>query len=192
MEGILGALYVSDNCTLEGAEKFFETAFKPFFDEFVTLEMLARHAADAVLEMLNRLGCRQYSRVHNVVNGVHSCKSESVVSRFHRILLKCSSRLAWEHTLRGQGCKFGRGGAKSERKMPADADGEAKILEGRVQLLDHSAEWGNQARPEEKINLFVCLSVGENASLFLGPGSGIRLCRGIHHAYGVWGIAYSW
>ena len=76
MEGILGALYVSDNCTLEGTEKFFNKVFKPFFDEFVTFEMLARHAADAVLEMLNRLGCRQYSRVHNVENGVHSCKSE--------------------------------------------------------------------------------------------------------------------
>ena len=76
MEGILGALYVSDNCTLEGAEKFFSKIFKPFFDEFVTFEMLVRHAADAVLEMLNRLGCRQYSNVHNVENGMHSCKSE--------------------------------------------------------------------------------------------------------------------
>ena len=77
MEGILGALYISDNCTLEGAENFFSRVFKPFFDEFVTFETLARHAADAVLEMLNQLGCRQYSRVHHVDDGVHSCKSES-------------------------------------------------------------------------------------------------------------------
>ena len=76
MEGIIGALYVSDNCTLEGVEKFFNKVFKPFFDEFVTFEMLVRHATDAVLEMLNRLGCQQYSNVHNVENGVHACKSE--------------------------------------------------------------------------------------------------------------------
>ena len=67
-----GALYVSDNCTLEGTEKLFSGVFKPFFDEFVTFEMLARHASDAVLEMSNRLGCRQYSRVHDVESGAHS------------------------------------------------------------------------------------------------------------------------
>ena len=87
MEGILGALYISDNFTLEGTERFFNKVFKPFFDEFVTFEMLARHAADAVLEMLNRLGCRQYSRVHNVENGVHSCKSECTLSQPHRVVL---------------------------------------------------------------------------------------------------------
>jgi len=106
MEGILGALYVSDNCTLEGTEKFFSKVFKPFFDEFVTFEMLAHHAADAVLEMLNRLGCRQYSRVHNVENGVHSCKSESALSQSARIPLKHKSRLAWEYALRSPGHQF--------------------------------------------------------------------------------------
>ena len=76
MEGMVGALYVSDNCTLEGTEKFFNQVFRPFFDEFVTFEMLAYHAAEAVLEILNRLGCRQCSSVHDLENGVHSCKSE--------------------------------------------------------------------------------------------------------------------
>jgi len=74
MESILGALYFSGNCTLDGAEKFYDNVFKPFFDEFVTFEMLVRHAVDAVLEMLKRLGCRQYSSVHDVQNGVHVCK----------------------------------------------------------------------------------------------------------------------
>jgi hypothetical protein len=122
MEGILGALYVSDNCTLEGAEKFFDRVFRPFFDEFVTFEMLARHAADAVLEMLNRLGCRQYSRVHDVENGVHSCKSESALSQFYHIVLKRNSRLAREHALRSQGRQFGRSDAEGERKVLADVD----------------------------------------------------------------------
>ena|SRR5579872_5185957 len=99
MEGILGALYISDNCALEGAEKFFDKVFKPFYDEFITFEALVRHAADAVLEMLNRLGCRQYSSVRNVENGVHSCKSEILLSWVHHIVLRRNSRLAWEHTL---------------------------------------------------------------------------------------------
>ena len=99
MEGILGALYVSDNCTLEGTERFFNRVFKPFFDKFVTFEMLAHHAADAVLEMLDRLGCQQYSRVHDVRNGVHSCKSESALSRSHHAVLKRNSHLAREHAL---------------------------------------------------------------------------------------------
>ena len=77
MEGILGALYVSDDCTLRGAEEFFNKVFKPFFDEFVTFGMLARHAFDGVLEMLRRLGCREYSSIHKVENGVNSCKSEN-------------------------------------------------------------------------------------------------------------------
>ena len=99
MEGILGALYVSDSCTLEGAEKFFDRVFKPFFDQFVTFEMLARHAADAVLEMLNQLGCQQYSRVHNFENGVHSCKRKSALSQPRCIPLKSDSYLAREHLL---------------------------------------------------------------------------------------------
>jgi len=99
MEGVLGALYVSENCTLEGAEKFFNRVFRPFFDQFVTFEMLARHAADAVLEMLNRLGCRQYSRVHNLENGVHSCKRESTLPQSRCVVLKSNSCLAREHVL---------------------------------------------------------------------------------------------
>ena len=180
MEGILGALYVSDNCALEGAEKFFTRVFTPFFDEFVTFEMLARHAGDAVLEMLNRLGCRQYSRVHNFENGVHSCKRESALSRYHCIILRYNSGVARKHLLRSQGRQFGRGDAKGERKVFADLDGEAETLEGRVQLSDRATNWGNQTRPEAEISLFAGLSVEKNASLFLGPGGGIRLYSGIH------------
>ena len=132
MEGILGALYISDNCTLEGVEKFFNRVFKPFFDQFVTFEMLARHAADAVLEMLNRLGCRQYSRTHNFENGVHSCKRESALSQPRCAPLKSDSYLAREHLLRSQGRQFRRGNAKGERKMLANIGGEAETLEGRV------------------------------------------------------------
>lgn len=167
MEGILGALYVSDNCTLEGAEKFFNRVFKPFFDQFVTFETLARHAADAVLEMLNRLGCQQYSRVHNFENGTHSCKRKSALSQPCCVPLKSDSHLAREHLLRSQGYQFGRSDAKDERKVLANIDGEAETLEGRVQLPYHPSHWGIQGRSEEKINVFVGLSVDKNGSLFL-------------------------
>ena len=132
MEGILGALYVSDNCTLQGAEEFFNKVFKPFFDEFVTFEMLVRHAADAVLEMLHRLGCREYSSVHNVENGVHSYKSGPSFSWSSHIVLKRNSRLAREDTLRSQRRQFGRSDTKDERKVLANIDGEAQTLEGHV------------------------------------------------------------
>lgn len=93
MEGLLEALYVSDNCNLDGAERFFDNVFKPFFDEFVTFEMVVRRAADAVLEVLNRLGCRQYSSVHGIQNGMHWCKSKSSLLRFHHI---CSNvQVVW-------------------------------------------------------------------------------------------------
>jgi len=172
MEGILGALYVSDNCALEGTEKFFSQVFRPFFDEFVTFEMLARHAADAVLEMLNRLGCRQYSRSHTVENGVHSCKSECYLPVPPRHT-KRNSRLAREHALRSQGRQFGRGDAKGERKVLADIDGEAKTPEGRVQLPNRATNRGDQAWSEEKINLFVCVSVGRTLVYFLDLGAGL-------------------
>jgi hypothetical protein len=187
MEGVLGALYVSDNCTLEGAEKFFNRVFRPFFDQFVTFEMLARHAADAVLEMLNRLGCRQYSRVHNLENGVHSCKRESALVQSHCVVLNSNSCLAREHVLRSQRRQFGRSDAKGERKVLADIDGKAEAPKGRVQLFDHAAHWRTKARPEENINLFASLSVDKNASLFLGPGSRIKLCHDIYSVLRVGG-----
>lgn len=187
MEGILGALYISDNCTLEGAEKFFNRVFKPFFDQFVTFEMLARHAADAVLEMLDRLGCRQYSRAHNFGNGVHSCKRESALFQPRCVPLKGDSYLAREHLLRSQGHQFGRSDAKDERKMLANIDGEAETLEGRVQLSHHPNGWGDQSRSEEKINLFAGLSVDKNGSLFLRPKRGVRLYRGVYSVLPVLG-----
>jgi hypothetical protein len=128
MEGILGALYVSDNCTLQGAEEFFNKVFKPFFDEFVAFETLARHATDAVLEMLRQLGCREYSSVRNVENGVHSCKSEPSFFLSDHFSLKRNSHLAREHSLRSQTRQFGRSNTKGERKVLADVDGKTQAL----------------------------------------------------------------
>ena len=66
--------------------------------------------------------------------------------------------------------------------MLADIDGEAKTLEGRVPLSDHTTHRGEQTQPEEKIKLFVDISMEKNTSLFLGPRNEIRL---YHGTYGV-------
>ena len=71
--------------------------------------------------------------------------------------------------------------------MLADIDGEAETSEGRVQLFDHTARQGTHSQSEEKINLFVSLSVDKNASLFLGSMNGIRLYRDVYSLLRVWG-----
>jgi len=55
----------------------------------------------------------------------------------------------------------------------ADTDGEAKTLEGRVQLSDRTADWGNQTRSEEEMNLFAGLSVEKRLVYFLDLGAGL-------------------
>ena len=76
--------------------------------------------------------------------------------------------------------------------MLAGIDGEAETSKGRMRLFDHAAHQGIQTRPEEKINLFVSLSVDKNASLFLGPRSGIDSTVR-HSVLRVWGsVTHSW
>ena len=55
-----------------------------------------RHPAGAALEMLNWLGGpgQQYSRVHDVESGVHSCKGKHALFNFDSIVLKSKSRPA--------------------------------------------------------------------------------------------------
>ena len=101
----------------------------------------------------------------------------SRLSQSRRVVLKSNSCLAREHILRSQRHKPGRSDAKGEREVLADIDREAETSKGRMQLFGHAAHRGIQTRSEEKINLFVSLSVDKNASLFLGPRSGIRLYR---------------
>ena len=57
--------------------------------------------------------------------------------------------------------------------MLADFDREAETLEGRMQLSDHATRRGNQARSEEKINLFVGLPVEKTLVYFLDLGAGL-------------------
>ena len=111
-----------------------------------------RHPAGAALEMLNWLGGQQYSRVHDVESGVHSCKGKHALFNFDSIVLKLKSRLAQnrEYTLRGRGCKFERSGAKGKQKVFADIDGEARILGGRVSLPRHTTQRGNELGRKSK------------------------------------------
>ena len=147
MEGILGAIYVSDNCALNGTEKFFGRVFKPFFDEFATFGMLARHAADAVLEMLNRLGCRQHSRVHDVESGAHSYESKSALSHSHHTALKRNSRLARKHALR-----------VSEKHLQILTE-KLKLLGTRVIVLPRNRNSPGESSSVRSGNESICLCI---------------------------------
>ncbi|KAG8218739.1 hypothetical protein J3R82DRAFT_4409 [Butyriboletus roseoflavus] len=60
VESIIGALYVSDGFTLDGAEKFFKTVLKPFYDRHITLKTLSHHPTKILFELLQSHGCQQF------------------------------------------------------------------------------------------------------------------------------------
>ena len=69
--------------------------------------------------------------------------------------------------------------------MQRESEKCLEILTGKPKFLRDACNClttqhrGNQTRPEEETDLFSCVSTEGNASLFLGPRSGIRLFRGI-------------
>jgi endoribonuclease Dicer len=76
MEAILGALYVSENCNLVGAEKFFDDVFKPFYETYITFKSLSRHATNTVLELLQKRRCNQYRLLKHDRNGQTLCRGK--------------------------------------------------------------------------------------------------------------------
>lgn len=63
MESIIGALYVSDGFTLDGAQKFFERVLEPFYDRYITLKTLSHHPTKILFELLQSHGCQQFELV---------------------------------------------------------------------------------------------------------------------------------
>jgi len=63
VESIIGALYVSDGFTLDGAEKFFERVLGPFYDRYITLKTLSHHPTKILFELLQSHGCQQFELV---------------------------------------------------------------------------------------------------------------------------------
>jgi len=63
VESIIGALYVSDGFTLDGAENFFKKVLKPFYDRYITLKTLSHHPTKVLFELLQSHGCHQFELV---------------------------------------------------------------------------------------------------------------------------------
>ena len=63
MESIIGALYVSDGFTLDGADKFFKRVLMPFYDRHITLKTLSHHPTKVLFELLQSHGCQQFELV---------------------------------------------------------------------------------------------------------------------------------
>ncbi|KIJ70179.1 hypothetical protein HYDPIDRAFT_78543 [Hydnomerulius pinastri MD-312] len=60
VESIIGALYVSDGFTSDGAEAFYNKALKPFYDRHITLKTLSHHPTKVLFELLQAHGCQQF------------------------------------------------------------------------------------------------------------------------------------
>ncbi|KAK7049611.1 Dicer-like protein 1 [Paramarasmius palmivorus] len=60
VESIIGAIYLSDDFTPTGAEKFFELVLKPFYDKHISLQTLSHHPTKVLLELVQGKGCHQF------------------------------------------------------------------------------------------------------------------------------------
>lgn len=77
MEATLGALYICDDCSLVGAEKFFDRVFKPFYGTHITFKSLSLHATNTVLELFQKKRCKQYRFLKELQGNRTRCRGES-------------------------------------------------------------------------------------------------------------------
>lgn len=63
MESVIGAIYVSDGFTLDGADNFFKKVLQPFYDRHITLKTLSHHPTKILFELLQSHGCQQFELV---------------------------------------------------------------------------------------------------------------------------------
>ncbi|KAF8138575.1 hypothetical protein EV363DRAFT_1394017 [Boletus edulis] len=84
VESIIGALYVSDGFTLDGAEKFFNQILEPFYDRHITLKTLSHHPTKILFELLQSHGCQQFELVKERGDSTHETRCDCVI---HQITL---------------------------------------------------------------------------------------------------------
>ncbi|KAH9999338.1 hypothetical protein BJV77DRAFT_1058384 [Russula vinacea] len=60
VESVIGAIFVSDNFSLDGAQSFFDKILKPFYDKHITLRTLSHHPTKTLFEVLQAHGCQQF------------------------------------------------------------------------------------------------------------------------------------
>ena len=60
VESVIGAIFISDNFSLKGAQSFFDKILKPFYDKHITLRTLSHHPTKTLFEVLQAHGCQQF------------------------------------------------------------------------------------------------------------------------------------
>ncbi|KAI0307339.1 hypothetical protein B0F90DRAFT_1622768 [Multifurca ochricompacta] len=60
VESVIGAIFISDNFSPDGAQRFFDKILKPFYDKHITLRTLTHHPTKTLFEVLQAHGCRQF------------------------------------------------------------------------------------------------------------------------------------
>ncbi|KAJ7781333.1 hypothetical protein B0H16DRAFT_1658943 [Mycena metata] len=59
VESVIGAIYVSDNFTPIGAEAFFESVLKPFYDKHITFKTITHHPTKTLFELIQAQRCQK-------------------------------------------------------------------------------------------------------------------------------------
>ncbi|KAF5369839.1 hypothetical protein D9758_001134 [Tetrapyrgos nigripes] len=59
VESIIGALFLSDNFSPDGAENFFTNVLRPFYEKHIRLQTLSHHPSKVLFELLQAKGCHQ-------------------------------------------------------------------------------------------------------------------------------------
>ncbi|KAI0303226.1 hypothetical protein BC826DRAFT_984082 [Russula brevipes] len=65
VESVIGAIFISDNFSPEGAQSFFDKILKPFYDKHITLRTLSHHPTKTLFEVLQAHGCQQFEVVRD-------------------------------------------------------------------------------------------------------------------------------
>ncbi|KAI9448216.1 hypothetical protein H4582DRAFT_2140361 [Lactarius indigo] len=60
VESVIGAIFISDNFSPEGAQSFFDKILKPFYDKHITLRTLSHHPTKTLFEVFQAHGCQQF------------------------------------------------------------------------------------------------------------------------------------
>ena len=92
---MIGAIFISDNFSPEGAQSFFDKILKPFYDKHITLRTLSHHPTKTLFEVLQAHGCqqfevtREYGLTEEFSNGMscngmrHFCVSNKTALRIY-------------------------------------------------------------------------------------------------------------
>ncbi len=57
---MIGAIFISDNFSPDGAQTFFDKILKPFYDKHITLRTLSHHPTKTLFEVFQAHGCQQF------------------------------------------------------------------------------------------------------------------------------------